>query len=184
MPNHVTSICTVTGPSETVATFIEKHVVTDTLHPAMNPKQLPVFDVRTVITRPAILDQTSSPARPGCPFAKQAKEETGFDNWYDWSLANWGTKWGTYDFKERERADGKYVFEFQSAWSFPDPVFQKLAKDYPNLVFDVICFDEGGGFGGKGQFNGTDDFRCAREFVTDELFEKVYGVTREVYENE
>jgi hypothetical protein len=104
-----------------------------------------------------------------------AVAETGYPDWFEWCTANWGTKWGTYDFAERERSDGRYVFKFESAWSFPEPVFRKLAEMHPSLAFDVIAYDEGSNFGCEGQFGGRNDYRCAQELATDALYERVYG---------
>lgn len=101
--------------------------------------------------------------------------ETGYPSWYEWSIANWGTKWNAYDYDERSRGDGRFVFKFNTAWSFPEPVFRKLATLYPTLVFAVIAFDEGGNFGCEGEFNGADDYRCEAALATPELYERVYG---------
>lgn len=74
----------------------------------------------------------------------QCFRETGFRDWYDWSCSNWGTKWNTYDFKRRESADGRLVFQFQTANGVPEPVFAKLTEMYPEVVFDTVSIDEGG----------------------------------------
>lgn len=38
--------------------------------------------------------------------------------WYEWSLANWGTKWNAYHFTYGVSSDGKeVVFLFDTAWS-------------------------------------------------------------------
>ena len=34
-----------------------------------------------------------------------------FDNWYDWSVQNWGTKWGCYE----NEIEDKY-YSFTTAW--------------------------------------------------------------------
>jgi hypothetical protein len=55
----------------------------------------------------------------------------GYDNWYDWCIANWGTKW---------RADGVNadwgktfvnVFFF-TAWSPPEPIYKAIVAKFPN----------------------------------------------------
>lgn len=70
--------------------------------------------------------------------------ETGYRNWYDWSYANWGTKWNAYDFKERERATGKIEIQFDTANGVAEPVFVELTRRYPQSKFDVVAIDEGG----------------------------------------
>lgn len=105
----------------------------------------------------------------------QAIVETGYPTWYQWSIANWGTKWGAYDFEDRERGKGRFVFKFETAWSFPEPVFRKLAAMYSALTFDVISFDEGWNFACDGEFNGRNNYRCDKSLATDEMYERVYG---------
>ncbi len=44
----------------------------------------------------------------------------GFDNWYDWRIANWDTKWNSYDVDvELDEMDRLYV-SFLTAWSLPN----------------------------------------------------------------
>lgn len=53
------------------------------------------------------------------------RELYGVNNWYDWSIANWGTKWDAYSsYHDRNR---NTIF-FDTAWSSPKPVFDALAK--------------------------------------------------------
>ncbi|MDX6480316.1 MAG: hypothetical protein QOG85_826 [Gaiellaceae bacterium] len=184
MPNHVTTICTVTGPPADVAAFVERHfspMLCDThddckASPALaaaclNRKH---FDFETVIPMPKVLEGTHSPSR-GDEHNRRAEAETGFSNWYDWAVEKWGTKWGAYDYEERERGDGRYVFKFETAWSVPEPILRKLAELHETLTFDLVAFDEGWNFGGVGQFNGRHDFRVEKELATAEMYERVYG---------
>lgn len=223
MPNHVTSVCTITGPTPDVAAFVERHIVRD-------DEGRSGFDLNSVIPKPSCFEGSESgsttevglfalygikPSRRFFPLpdtddpsqiwrylprhvttrekllaylgekdpktlaagriAKRCNDETGYYDWYEWSVANWGTKWNAYEFEERARGDGTYVFRFETAWSFPEPVFRRLAEMYPALVFDVASFDEGWNFGCRGQFNGKDDYRCSKELATRELHVEVYG---------
>lgn len=61
----------------------------------------------------------------------------GYDTWYDWSCANWGTKWNAYDTYLDESTN---IMEFDTAWSCPLPVLDKLAE---------ICYGYGVSFTGK-----------------------------------
>jgi hypothetical protein len=64
------------------------------------------------------------------------KKEDGtvFDDWYDWCINNWGTKW---DFGRDEYYDpakiegGNVVVSFNTAWSPPIQFYEKLVElDY------------------------------------------------------
>lgn len=70
--------------------------------------------------------------------------ETGYTGWYEWNCANWGTKWGAYEFALRERSDGRALIAFDTAWSPPRPILEKLSSLWPSLVLDVEAVDEGG----------------------------------------
>ena len=95
--------------------------------------------------------------------------ETGYPDWYEWSCANWGTMWNSYCFGIDEIDDERLRFHFATAWSFPTPIFEKLAT----LRFECACYDECGNFAGFGAFNGEPAFEIGE--ATDELFELVYG---------
>jgi Ferredoxin-like domain in Api92-like protein len=116
-------------------------------------------------------------AFPGCIAKAQTMArcigETGYKSWYDWSIANWGTKWNSYSFAIE--SENPLIVRFDTAWSFPTPVFQKIAEMFPALKFECVCFDEGWNFAGEGCFNGAPQFTTAKELATDALYERVYG---------
>lgn len=62
-----------------------------------------------------------------CPFAEFvpiADEE----NWYDWCLANWGTKWDVSS-SDLLAADDKHInISFDTAWSPPIEWYEKMTK--------------------------------------------------------
>jgi hypothetical protein len=63
--------------------------------------------------------------------ALQAVEECGHTDWYGWSVENWGTKWNSYDFCLVSQDPDKLVIRFDTAWSVPMPIFQKLLELHP-----------------------------------------------------
>jgi hypothetical protein len=108
--------------------------------------------------------------------SKKLKEKYHADCILDWNRLHWGTKWNAYrcslpffsDTEERE-----LEFSFHTAWTFPEPIFNKLPKIYPNLEFKVAFFDEGWGFAGEGEF--SEDCHSLDYCEADEeLYEKVY----------
>ena len=58
----------------------------------------------------------------------------GHFTWYQWSCANWGTKWNAYD----QRMEEDCVI-FDTAWSTPAPIWEELAKKFD---FKVLYADE------------------------------------------
>jgi hypothetical protein len=104
----------------------------------------------------------------------KAQELCGYSNWYDWSIAKWGTKWNAYNYSETFREPERLEFVFDTAWSSPSPIWRKLCELYPQLTFHVQAFDEGWGFAVDCSLHGDAD---QLEFVdaSDELHESVYG---------
>jgi len=77
--------------------------------------------------------------------------EHGSPSWYQWALKHWGTKWNSYDFKLI--SETPYEFVFGTAWSFPEPIFKRLAWLFTRLGFDCKCVDEMRTFVGEGWFS-------------------------------
>ena len=57
------------------------------------------------------------------------KIETGYTDWYSWRHDNWGTKWNSYENLNYETTRYIYI-EFQTAWSPPYNIIEKLAQKY------------------------------------------------------
>jgi len=82
----------------------------------------------------------------GMPMTTQIQsdfiKEYGFDNWYDWSIHNWGTKWGDF---ERMYDDGQY--SFTTAWdAVSKTIIELLLIDIPDLEY---WWEEEQGYGAE-----------------------------------
>lgn len=81
----------------------------------------------------------------------------GKNNWYDWNIAHWGTKWNAYSDWLDEENDVVY---FDTAWSCPLPILDALAKlcyEY-NVSFSGKWADENRGYNvGIFESDGDDD---------------------------
>ena len=69
----------------------------------------------------------------------EAYDTCGAFTWFDWSIANWGTKWNAYD---AVFGDSGESVTFNTAWSTPMPVLQKLSEMYPDDDISVMYADE------------------------------------------
>ena len=155
MPNHVTNILTVNG--------INDEAIIDSLFNEENE-----IDFNTFAPMPKELLRVTSPVRIVTEEARNVEiaeyelrvlnyEPTfgesfsitqemsddyinrfGANNWYDWAMANWGTKWGGYD---AERIDSDTV-KFLTAWNTPFTAIEKLSEKYPDHEFTVRFADE------------------------------------------
>ena len=69
------------------------------------------------------------------------RELYGENNWYDWRIGNWGTKWNSYGYTENTTfQDGK--IKFLTAWSAPHPILQKLSEMFPDIKTEHEWADE------------------------------------------
>jgi len=94
-------------------------------------------------------------------FAKSTAEVLSFsgNNWYDWNVRNWGTKWDVAvrdneEYPETELTDESetlLAYRFNTAWSPPTEAITKLSLQYPDLDFE-LSFEEETGWGGLLQF--------------------------------
>lgn len=103
-------------------------------------------------------------------------EQYGKENWYDWSLANWGTKWNSYGYTKGEDyapKDGETPYlRFCTAWAVPHPILQKLSEMFPDIRIEHEWADEDIGY------------NCGRhEYYDGERTEEYYPESeRERYE--
>lgn len=63
-------------------------------------------------------------------------EKYGAPTWYEWRCEHWGTKWNACDAEVRDNGDASLHVKFDTAWSFPLPIFKKLVVDFPTLTFE------------------------------------------------
>lgn len=107
--------------------------------------------------------------------ALQAIEETGYPSWYEWSIANWGTKWNSYDLSIVTEEPGRFVCRFDTAWSPPTPVLEKVAEMHPELDFVVDGFDEGWGFAIHGERKAGQPWEFFDVACDEDTHEAAYG---------
>lgn len=104
----------------------------------------------------------------------------GSPDWYDWSIKNWGTKWNAYGFDEytpKDVSGTDPTVTFQTAWSAPHPILQKLSEMYPDIYFEHAWADENIGYncGRKIYENGE----CVQEYYPDGV--EAYRFANEVW---
>ena len=78
-------------------------------------------------------------------------------DWYDWNVANWGTKWdiGGEQCGEPVRDNKRVMVSFDSAWSPPISLYEKLVED--GFLVHASYFEPGLGFCGT-WINGWDNY--------------------------
>lgn len=83
-------------------------------------------------------------------FKAQMREKYGFESWYDWRVANWGTKWDVVcDQIDGYPYDNNYItYYFDSAWAPPLEFLKTIAPNYPLLSFEMHYEEPGMAFEG------------------------------------
>lgn len=81
---------------------------------------------------------------------KTNKELYGATDWYNWRVQNWGTKWDSCNDTYIRYGDynNELEIQFQTAWSPPIGVLQKMGELYPELEITCYYMEEGMGFCG------------------------------------
>ena len=167
MPNWVYNGLTIEGNPEQVDKLVEQmntpfvNSVTSRGDLSYEIKQTkfinPIFSFRNIIG-PTDLD-----AYQGQPDMSKPFGDFSGDDWYNFNIRNWGTKWDvavaeddqysdTYMEGPVENGGNKVVYyNFNTAWSRPVPAITKLSEQYPSLLF-TLSYEEETGWGGEMEF--------------------------------
>jgi hypothetical protein len=160
MPNWCNNTITLTGPKEKITAIYAKAKKDDALLQQLKPM-------------PDALEGTTSPA------PKEGKVQPlvdGFDNWYDWRVQNWGTKWDV-DMEGLELSDDGTTITgwFDSAWSPPIHAYEYFLTDNEDCSINSYYYEGGMDFAGQ-----WEDFADAEvtpsEFTADEMEDSTMGI--------
>jgi len=180
MPNWCNNSINISGSTETIKTlWDEANKEGSGLLNAMKPM-------------PKELDGTTSPTpQEGQAGYKGPQPKIdGFDNWYDWRVQNWGTKWDidpTEGLEFTDHGDGTAQISgwFESAWAPPIQAYDTFLDDMDGCSLTADYHEPGMDFAGFYD-NGDDQYMeglgewceavvkgtCALE-DTPELFQKL-----------
>lgn len=130
MPNHCYGSLTVIANDETLSKILK------TVHGTGEQSDNP-FDFNKIVPMPDYVYDG--------PLGDKEIKQYGKNNWYDWSIHNWGTKWNSCD---ATFFDDDNCFRFWTAWSPCSPVIQKLSEMFPDARFEYEYCEPGCGFRG------------------------------------
>lgn len=159
MPNHVTN--RITGPT-TILDRLTRPATGDDA-PAHN-----------ITTDGRVID-----------FNLLIPEPENNDDWYDWRVNHWGTKWNAYTPTITTHNDGTVTIGFQTAWSAPTAILTELSLRLPGEELHVQWADEDFGYNigdvimrnGVATSNNTLEERtdAARDYATNLCHSKTYA---------
>ena len=189
MPNWCDNQLSITGPNS-VIDKIEKIVKEDDSH---KEKGLLNF----FHPMPKELDGTTAPSSSA---DKPQPMVEGFDNWYDWRVENWGTKWELCEFygvdrqyhSEQNEGESTITFGFDSAWSPPINAYEQFLRDNEDCSLKAWYYEGGCDFMGEWD-NGQDDCFAPSDYKSDDDFwqdgvgstlDDYFGITESMAEYE
>jgi len=99
------------------------------------------FDFNNIIPIPLALTETVSGSENAKPDwqkeqSEKLKKQHGFDNWYDWSIMNWGTKWNSCN-TEVELNENVLNYTFETAWDAPREIAKALNHMKETILKDI-----------------------------------------------
>lgn len=167
MPNHCSNDFRVHGNPKLIGEFIayahETRECNDTLT-GKKEVQDETISCHKFVPYPQVFRDQDEVARKAMEEMKKLPKDEqdwsklprdGFNSGgYEWCNANWGTKWGMYDFSEWKRSKRSASIRFNSAWSPPLPVIHAMAEKFPKLKFTLRYYERGCAFKGVLQVKG------------------------------
>ena len=137
---------------------------------------------------PAALRDTTSPA----PKDGSQPVVDGVNNWYDWCVNNWGTKWdlcdAEYEYEDAGEGEATLQINCQTAWGPPCVIYDTLVD---KGFYVYATYHEGGmGFAGIWE-DGHDDHYNYGDMSIEEIkatlpeeLDEQYGISEWMEENQ
>jgi hypothetical protein len=147
MPNYCNNVVEIQGPQHILKTLVDHKLDFQKIHPY--PPELDITAGRE--------GPDDSPEQRALVAAEESNlDKYGYKNWYDWCVANWGTKWNAggdndamqVDYDEDVGNQGIALFQFDTAWAPPLGVLEKLMETHPELSIECRYHEPGVGFFG------------------------------------
>lgn len=145
------------------------------------------FSFNKIIVMPPELKDQSSPAKDD--IAVENTRLYGAKDWYEWANKYWGTKWNSsdtrinYDQTTPMMPGHRTVrIEFETAWAPPTPVYETLAKKFPNTNIYVTYDEPGVGFSGWKMYKGGDLYREDDYDVSIDTLELYMSAREDIFE--
>ena len=135
---------------------------------------------------PEQLEGTTSPSSAS---DKPQPMVEGFDNWYDWRVENWSTKWEVCEFygvdrqyhSEQNEGESTITFGFDSAWAPPIGAYDNFLRDNEDCSLKAWYYEGGCDFMGEWD-NGSDDCYAPSDYKsTDDFWQDGVGSTLDDY---
>ena len=179
MPNYCNNNIVITGPNS-VIDKIEKIANGDKgdLLQYFYPMQEALKDTTAPLPKDATKEEKAK--------AKENQKKYGYDNWYDWRVENWGTKWDIMEFyninrKEIGEDESEISLGFDTAWAPALGAYEKFIDENSNCSLKAYYYEPGCDFMGEWD-NGMDScFEVEKYGLDDDFWKQGIGSTLDDY---
>ena len=179
MPNYCNNNIVITGPNS-VIDKIEKIANGDKgdLLQYFYPMPEALKDTTAPLPKDATKEEKAK--------AKENLKKYGYDNWYDWRVENWGTKWDIMEFyninrKEIGEDESEISLGFDTAWAPALGAYEKFIDENSNCSLKAYYYEPGCDFMGEWD-NGIDScFEVAKYGLDDDFWKQGIGSTLDDY---
>ena len=179
MPNYCNNNIVITGPNS-VIDKIEKIANGDKgdLLQYFYPMPEALKDTTAPLPKDATKEEKAK--------AKENLKKYGYDNWYDWRVENWGTKWDIMEFyninrKEIGEDESEISLGFDTAWAPALGAYEKFIDENSNCSLKAYYYEPGCDFMGEWD-NGMDScFEVAKYGLDDDFWKQGIGSTLDDY---
>ena len=100
------------------------------------------FDFNKIIPMPKEMENTESLFKGTEEESQALIDKYGANNWYDWRLNNWGTKWNITE-ADVEAGDEDIYATFDTAWSPPEGIHNYLQEKFPDVQISWFFREDG-----------------------------------------
>ena len=179
MPNYCNNNIVITGPNS-VIDKIEKIANGDKgdLLQYFYPMPKALQDTTAPLQKDATKEEKAK--------AKENLKKYGYDNWYDWRVENWGTKWDIMEFyninrKEIGEDESEISLGFDTAWAPALGAYERFIDENSNCSLKAYYYEPGCDFMGEWD-NGMDScFEVAKYGLDDDFWKEGIGSTLDDY---
>lgn len=119
-----------------------------------------------------VIDGKKVGFREKCPTHNEPSFSDHPDNWYNWNITNWGTKWSAAEVwmtEDYEVGDRLVDYNFDTAWAPAEPVIAALAAKFPTLHIEHRYCEAGMGFAGQVVYNNGEETTREEYSMEDSL---------------
>ena len=184
MPNWAMNTARFSGDKETIELLAS--AITEEGHFDFNminavPEELRKISAPATVVSQEEYDSFSEEEKQGIGDSRRyiTKKESaeliqkyGTNDWYDWSVENWGTKWAGGNAEILSQKEGEIIISFDTAWSEQTGIYETLENEFGLDIIAGVIYEDGDEFdlarGDYGKFEEIFEVVEEKDYFGDE----------------